>query len=141
MVTIPQPPSAPASPKQATTVLGELSEIGLTKDELAEIAAIADDPRAAEVAGAWFDSKRQVALAVAAGGVAAAVAALVGDATVVGTAHGVFSGDPEIGSIAGLTGMFGASGIVAGYYFNKVRRIANKSLHIQHIFNTRRRQS
>ncbi len=105
---------------------------------MTKVATIADDPNAAEVTGAWFDSKRQVALALAAGGMAAAVAALVGDATVVGTAHGVFSGDPEIGSIAGLTGMFGASSIVAGYYLNKVRKIADKSLRIQHIFNARR---
>jgi hypothetical protein len=120
-------------------LFSELLQIGLTTDELSMITSLQDDPNAPALAGAWFDSKRQVALTVAGGCIASAIAAFIGDATVVGTAHGVFSDAPETAAVAGMTAVIGGCGVVAFYYLSKVRRIANRSLRVQHLLNRRGR--
>jgi hypothetical protein len=127
-----------ADPRLPQGPLSELSEVGLTKDELSEIALLEDDPSAPELVASWFDSKRQVALTAAGACAAGAVAAFIGDATIVATAHGIFSGNAEIGAVASLTALVAGCGVATSYYFNKVRKIANKSLRVQHILNKRR---
>ena len=123
-----------------TSLIFGLSEIGLTIDELMQIVLLEDDPDAAALLGSWFDSRRQVALTIAGGCLAGAIAAFIGDATVIGAAHGIFSGSPETGAVIGLTTLTGASIVAGTYYLNKVRRIANKSLRVQHLLNRRRWQ-
>lgn len=123
-----------------TSLLSELLEIGLTIDELKQIVLLEDDPDASDLLGPWFDSRRQVALTIAGGSLAGAIAAFIGDATVIGAAHGIFSGAPETDAVIGLTTLTGACIVAGTYYLYKVRRIANKSLRVQHLLNRKRRR-
>ena len=129
-----------ASRTNGARLISELSAIGPTAKELTQIALVGNDPDPSALLGPWFDSRRQVALTMAGGCIAGSIAAFIGDATIIATAHGVFSGGVETGAIASLTALTGACGIAAAYYFNKVHKIANKSLRIQNLLN-RRRQS
>jgi hypothetical protein len=121
------------------SLISELSAINLTLDELNQIVLLENDPDVAELLGSWFDSRRQVALTIAGGCLAGAIAAFIGDATVVGTAHGIFSGAYETSAVISLSALTGACVAGGTYYLNKVRKIANKSLRTQHVINRRRR--
>ena len=125
----------------APNVLSELIAVGLTIDELEHIALLEDDPNSPALIGGWFDSKRQVALTIAGSYLAAAIAAFIGDVTIVGTVHGIFSGAIEEGALASLTALTAGCGVAASYYLTKVRRIASRSLQVQHILGQRREKS
>jgi len=79
------------------SLLSNLIAIDITIDELKYIVLLENDPNAPEIIGSWFDSKRQVALTKAGGYLAGAIAAFIGDVTIAGTAHGIFSGNFEMG--------------------------------------------
>ena len=133
---VPTQASESASPP---SVLGELLAAGLTLDELRAIAEVGDDPNSPEMIKSWFESKKEVALSLARANLAGVVAAFVGDATVIASAHGIFAGGPETAAVLGTTGLMGACSISAAYYLHKVRMLANKSLRIQHLLHRRRR--
>ena len=117
----------------AASMLSELSTVGLTMDELKHIALLENDANSPELIGAWLDSERQVSLTMAGGCLGAAIAAFIGDATIVGTMSGIFSSAAEVGAVASLTALTVGCGAAASYYLTKVRRIASKSLRVQHI--------
>ena len=104
-----------------------LMDMDLTVDELEHVISLENDSNASALIGSWFDSKRQVALTVAGGYLAGTVAAFIGDVTIVGTAHGIFSGNFEMSAVASLTALTAACGLSALYYLRKVREIANRS--------------
>lgn len=128
-------------PEAEPSLLAELSAVGLTMDELEHIALLGADSNSPALIGAWFDSERQVALTVAGGCLGAAIAAFIGDVTIVGTMNGILSSGAEIGALASLTALTVGCGAAASYYLTKVRRIASRSLRVQHILAGNEEQS
>ena len=132
-------PSRDSELQSRTLMLRDLLDAGLTLDELRAVAEFGDGSNSPDMIKSWFESKREVALALAGGGLAGVVAAFVGDATVIAGSHGVLAGGTETAAVLGMTGFMGACGVSATYYLRKVRALADKSLRVQHMLNRRRR--
>jgi hypothetical protein len=122
-------------------LLSELMAIGLTRDELTQIAEFENAPDAPGLLSPWYESKRQVALTFGAAGIAGTITAFIGDVTVVATNHGVFSTNLGLAAVSSLTALTGGCGLAACYYMNKVRKLASRSLRVQRLLSRDRRSS
>jgi hypothetical protein len=123
------------------SLLSELLEADLTLEELERVVSLEGVPNAPELIAPWFDSKRQVALALGAGSLGGVLAGLTGDATIIATTHGLLEQGIQASAVFSLTALTAGCGVAAAHFLNKVRNIAHRSLRVQTILSRRRQSS